>query len=68
MVKHTENFIRKHEMLLKEREIQRNLKEEERKMKREASRQRKLRKKRIEYEEMKNDPERYQAYLDYLKE
>lgn len=68
MVKHTENFIRKHEMLLKEREIQRNLKEEERKMKREASRQRKLRKKRIEYEEMKNNPERYQAYLGYMKE
>lgn len=87
---HSEEFIQKHNMLLEERKIQKALKEEEKRLKREASYQRFIEKKRKKKEEqqrrreerlrastekkkqayqaLKNDPQRYQKYLDYQQQ
>ncbi len=68
MVKHTEQFLKKHKILVKEREIQRKLKKEEQRRKKEASYERYLERRKKTYQAIKNDSERYKKYLEYQRE
>lgn len=66
---HTEEFIKKHMLLLKKREEEKLNRIKVKEEKKAKSRQKKLEYNRKRYETIKKEaPERYSLYLDYLKE
>lgn len=69
MVKHTQEFIEKHERLLKEREELKLQKVAEREEKKKQSHYKKLKYNRSRYHNIKSEkPEKYEKYLIYMAE
>lgn len=67
MVNHTETYLNKKKEQEKQREIDKKIRQEEKRLKRELTYQRKLKKKRDDYKAFKETRE-YQSYLDYQRQ